>query len=147
MRAKRLFRGAFTKANAAPEDGLPKMIGDWMGSEYDMTGCRRDTNLFLDRDGRYERQRRSESGYAQSDAGRWEHDTTENTLRLTPDTASENDFYEYWVLSVERCERSNVILVLRPAILASRNLPMILYRVHTDKDRGYGTDWKKQLPS
>jgi hypothetical protein len=48
------------------------------------------------------------------------------------------------VLSVTGCEASNVLLVLREAILASRNLPILFYRVHCN-DRDYGTGWKKIL--
>jgi len=42
------------------------------------------------------------------------------------------------------CEDSNVLLVLREAILASRNLPILFYRVHCN-GRGYGTGWEQRL--
>jgi hypothetical protein len=48
------------------------------------------------------------------------------------------------VLAVHTCEHSNVLLVLRHAVLASRNLPILFYRVHGN-DRTYGTDWQQRL--
>ena len=112
-----------------------------------MAGVRYDYQLFLDHDGRYEREERSEAGILRADVGRWENDKSENTLRLMPDSPTENKDKVYWVLSIRGCEPSNVILVLRQAILASRNLPIIFYRVYADNDRAYGTGWRKHLPS
>jgi hypothetical protein len=66
------------------------MIGDWRGSAYDMAGLRYDYQLFLDHDGHYEREMRSEGGILRADVGRWENDTLANTLRLMPDSPTEN---------------------------------------------------------
>jgi hypothetical protein len=117
------------------------VIGDWMGSQYDIGGHRYDYRLFLDHDGRYERTIRREPDYERKDAGRWFHDESANVLRLESDTSGEagRTSSSWWLLSVSTCEDSTCILVLREAVLASRNLPVLFYRVHCD-GRGYGTD-------
>ncbi len=121
------------------------MIGDWMGSIYHMGGQRCDWHLFLDHNGRYERTIRLE-GDEHRDTGQWEHDETNHVLRLHSDISNENGRVssQWSVLSVTTCEDSNVLLVLRAVVLASRNLPMVLYRVHCN-GRGYGTDWDKGI--
>ncbi len=117
-----------------------------MGSEYDSGGRRHDYRLFLDHDGRYERTVRRAPDYERSDTGRWFHEEAEGVLRLESDSPDELDrVSSRWeVLSVRTCEDSNCILVLRWMALASRNLPVLYYRVHCD-GRGYGTDWEKRL--
>jgi hypothetical protein len=121
------------------------MIGDWMGSMYGVGGERVDWHLFLDHDGRYERTVRAEPDRERCDFGRWEYDEPNNTLRLTWEVPDQfNRRSESWsVLAVTTCEDSNVLLVLRAAVLASRNLPILLYRVHGN-GRAYGTDWQKR---
>jgi hypothetical protein len=115
------------------------MVGDWMGSIYGANGQRLDWHIFLDHDGRYERTERQDPDYQRRDEGRWEYDEAGKVLRLVPDTPGEDDRMSgcWWVLSVTTCEDSNCLLVLREAILASRNLPILLYRVHCN-GRGYG---------
>jgi hypothetical protein len=124
------------------------MIGDWMGSIYDVGGRRWDYCLFLDHDGRYERTARRDPGYERCDAGSWKFDETEKVLRLNSDTPDESDRNSagWSVLSVSTCETSNVLLVLREIVLASRNLPIIFYRVHCHR-RGYGTGWEERRPN
>jgi hypothetical protein len=80
------------------------------------------------------------------DNGRWEYGEAENVLHLKPESPddSNREFRAWRVLSVNGCEESNVLLVLRQAILASRNLPILFYRVHCN-DRGYGIGWRKNL--
>lgn len=122
------------------------MIGDWMGSQYDIGGRRWDYLLFLDHDGRYEWMVRREPDYECRDAGRWEYHEAENILQLQSEMAGESGPKDrgWWVLSVTMCEDSNVLLVLRKAILASRNLPILFYRIHCN-GRGYGTGWEERL--
>lgn len=122
------------------------MVGDWMGSLYSTEGRRWDYHLFLDHDGRYERTVRCEPDYERRDAGRWEYQEAEKVLRLNSDTPDEADRMSggWWVLSVNTCEDSNVLLVLREVVLASRNLPILFYRVHSN-GRGYGTGWEQRL--
>lgn len=132
--------------NRPPKDGDIAVIGDWIGSIYGMGGRRCDWHLFLDHDGRYERTIRQEPDGECRDTGRWEYDEAEKVLRLVSDTPDENAHMSggWRVLSVTTCEDSNVLLVLREVILASRNLPILLYRVHCN-GRGYGTDWERKL--
>ena len=122
------------------------MVGDWMASQYDVGGRRCDYRLFLDHDGHYERVVRREPDYERRDTGRWFHDEAGGVLRLESDTPDESDGMSssWWVLSVRTCEDSNCILVLRWVALASRNLPVLFYRVHFD-GRGYGTGWEQRL--
>lgn len=122
------------------------MVGDWMGSQYDVGDRRYDYRLFLDHDRRYERTIRREPDYERRDTGRWFHDEVEGVLRLESDTPDESERTpsSWWVLSVRTCEDSNCILVLRWVALASRNLPVLFYRVHCDR-RGYGTGWEQKL--
>ncbi len=122
------------------------MVGDWMGSLYSVDGRRSDLFLFLDHDGRYERTVHMDPDYRRSDSGRWEYDEDARTLRLVFDAPDAYErMSECWeVLSVRGCEDSNVLLVLREIILASRNLPIVLSRVHCN-GRGYGKDWEQRL--
>ena len=122
------------------------MVGDWMGSTYDLSGQRWDFHFFLDHDGRYERTVCREPDFDLRDNGKWEYQKAENLLQFEPQSRDESnrDFRAWRVLSVNGCEDSNVLLVVREAILASRNLPIVFYRVHCN-DCGYGTGWKKNL--
>lgn len=124
------------------------MIGDWMGSEYDAGGRRCDYHLFLDHDGHYEWMERRQPDYERRSVGRWEYDEAEKVLRLQTEGADKSGPTSrmWWVLSVTTCEDSNVLLVLREVILASRNLPILFYRVHCN-GKGYGTGWEERLSS
>jgi hypothetical protein len=116
-----------------------------MGSQYDAGGRRYDYHLVLNYDGRYERTVRREPDYEQRDAGRWSHDEDEGVLLLEFDTPDESNqtSSRWWVLSVTTCEDSNCLMVLRWIALASRNLPVLFYRVHCN-DRGYGEGWRNR---
>jgi len=94
-------------------------------------------------DGRYKRSVRRNPDYVLLDSGRWEFQEADTVLELTPDDSGREPS-RWSVLSVATCETSNVLLVLRQAIVASRNLPVLFYRVHGN-GRGYGTDWEKRL--
>jgi hypothetical protein len=122
------------------------MIGDWMGSEYDIEGRRFDHHLFQDHDGHFEWSVRGEPDYERRDEGRWEYHEAVNLLELQSKMAAEpSPMCRGWrVLSVTTCEGSNVLLILRRAILASRNLPIIFYRVHCN-GKAYGTGWEERL--
>ena len=119
-------------------------VGDWMGSLYDTGGRRWDYHLFLDHDGHYERTVRRDPEFERIDHGQWTFQEGDRTLRLEPDAPQFGARLtgNWWVLSVHTCEDSNVLLVLREAILASRNLPILFYRVHSG-GRAYGTGWQK----
>jgi hypothetical protein len=122
------------------------MVGDWMGSSYTVGGRRCDLFLFLDHGGRYERTVRFEPDFERGDAGRWEYDETNRVLQLASDTPDEADRMSgrWAVLSVSGCDESNVLLVVRKIGVISRNLPVVLSRVHCN-GRGYGTGWEQRL--
>jgi hypothetical protein len=109
-----------------------RFIGDWMASAYSVGGNRYDFRLFLNPDGTYERVVRHEPGNERIDRGRWYHKDGDETLRLESETPDDNDLISslWWVLSVKTCEDSNCLMVLRWVALASRNLPLLFYRVH-----------------
>lgn len=114
-----------------------------MSSEYDIGGRRYDVHMFLDHDGCYERSVRRDPDYELLDSGRWKFQEADTVLLLMSDDSSRKPS-RWSVLSVATCETSNILLVLRPVILGSRILPVLLYRVHLN-GRGYGTDWEKRL--
>lgn len=118
------------------------VVGDWKGSNYDIGGQRTDFHLFLDHDHRYEWTIQTEGKAERTIAGTWEVSEPDSMLRLKPD--QDEKPYQWWLLSITTCEGSNVILVLRSAIVAARNLPILFYRVHGD-GRGYGTDWERRF--
>jgi hypothetical protein len=106
--------------------------GDWMASAYSTGGNRYDYHLFLNIDGTYERIVRGEPGLEQVTRGRWYHKEGDETLRLESASPDEDGRIasDWWVLSVKTCEDSNCLMVLRWVALASRNLPILFYRVH-----------------
>ncbi len=122
------------------------MIGDWMGSLYTVAGRRWDLFLFLDHDRRYERTVLMEPDFERRDVGNWNYNESVRILQLVSDTPDDSDRISggWRVLSVATCEDSNVLLVLREIILASRNLPIVLTRVHCN-GRGYGSNWEQSL--
>jgi hypothetical protein len=107
-------------------------IGDWMASAYGSGGKRYDYRLLLHSDGSFERLVRQEPDFQRVDRGRWHHKEGDETLHLESETPVDEDRVsnQWWVLSVKTCEESNCLMVLRWAALASRNLPILFYRVH-----------------
>jgi hypothetical protein len=112
--------------------------GDWMASAYSASGNRYDYHLFLNIDGTYERKVSREPDFQRVDRGCWHHKEGGETLRMESETPNDHDRIssDWWVLSIKRCEGSNCLMVLRWAALASRNLPILFYRVHLP-DRWY----------
>jgi hypothetical protein len=106
-------------------------LGDWMGSAYTVGGKRYDFRLFLNPDGTYERFVHGEPDYERTDRGTWHHVEGDERLRLESDSPSDDDRISsnWWVLKVTSCEDSNCLMVLRWSALASRNLPILFYRV------------------
>lgn len=113
------------------------MVGHWMGSIYGISGRRSDIRLSLGPDFRYEWMERFHNGQGQAEVGRWTTVEGETVLSLQPDLTTDRP-RRWWVLAVTTCEDANTLLVLRQVILASRNLPILFYRVHCD-GRGYGS--------
>lgn len=108
------------------------LIGDWMASVYGPAGTRSGYLLSLKPGGSYERVVRREPDHERIDRGRWHHDEGNETLLLEFESPNELDqTSEAWrVLTVKTCEDSNCLMVLRRVALASRNLPILFYRVH-----------------
>jgi hypothetical protein len=127
--------------SSSEADGLvdSPYCGDWMASAYSSGGDRFDYHLFLNINGTYERKVRRGTDSEVVDRGRWHHKDGDETLRLESETPSDVDRISstWWVLSVKTCEESNCLMVLRWAALASRNLPILFYRVHL-AGRWYG---------
>jgi hypothetical protein len=107
-------------------------VGDWMASAYSVGGERRDFCLFLNPDGTFERVVRWAPEKERKDRGHWFHKEGDETLRLESESQDEEARISnrWWVLSVSSCEGSNCLMVLRWAALASRNLPVLFYRIH-----------------
>jgi hypothetical protein len=107
-------------------------VGDWMASAYSIRGKRIDYKLSLHPGGTFERHTRSELEGERTDQGRWHHEEGGDVMRLESDTPDEFDRISslYWVLEIKGLEEANTIMVLRWCALASRNLPILFYRVH-----------------
>jgi hypothetical protein len=107
-------------------------VGDWMGSAYSSHGRRIDYHLFLHPNGTYERSHRSGPDYERVDRGKWRHEAEKELLLLESDppirACGSTDLWS--VLSVNTCEHSNCLMVLREVKFAGRNLPILFYRVH-----------------
>lgn len=125
------------------------LIGDWIGTGYERGGGRWEYRLLLDHDGRYDKQVFRESEEVLRSVGLWAYDGGEKVLHLNADPPGKSEGWS--VLSIRGIPqvRKGVALprhclVLRACVLASRNLPILFYRVD---DRGlyYGTDWRRRL--
>jgi hypothetical protein len=107
------------------------IIGDWIGSIFAVSGQRWDWVLSLASDGFYRRRITTSPGESRLDSGTWIFDENAETLKLSP-KGGEEGISTWWVLDVTKCERANTLLVLRRCAVASRNLPILLYRVHNN---------------
>jgi hypothetical protein len=108
-------------------------IGDWMASAYTIGGRRVDLKLSLNAGGTFERWAWwQEPKRERIDRGRWHHEDGEDVMRLESDTPDDHDRISslWWVLEIKGLEGANTIMVLRWCALASRNLPILFYRVH-----------------
>ena len=107
----------------------PRAIrGDWMGAFYWMGGERTEWTLHISDSGRYQRMLVRDGHDPEHESGAWTFDADQDVLTFAPDGDAES--HAWSVQDVTRCERANTLLVLRRSILASRNLPIVLYRVH-----------------
>jgi hypothetical protein len=107
-------------------------VGDWMASTYTISGKRFDYRLFLNPDGTFERWTRLEPDRERTDRGIWRHRISDDILQLESESPDEfgHTSVSYWILTVKSCEDSNCLMTLRWVALASRNLPILFYRVH-----------------
>lgn len=97
-------------------------VGRWMGTLYTGTGDRTDLDLELESNGRFVKRSGEEAI-----EGTWSE--TAGELHLQPDDPNSRSI-DYWILKIERLERAENFMVLRWAAIASRNLPILFYRVH-----------------
>lgn len=102
--------------------------GDWMGAFFWLGGERTDWTLSLNVDGTFQRTIVSHTGDTKHEFGDWSFDEESEVIDLVPE--GDGNKQQWSVLDVTQCERSNTMLVLRRVALASRNLPILLYRVH-----------------
>lgn len=109
------------------------LYGDWMGSIYGPHGERMDWTLSLLPDGTFQKSVISSDHGAEEMAGIWSFDAVQEILQLASEETPD-DWVLWSVEDITGCERANTMLILRAVLVASRNLPITLYRVH-DKPR------------
>jgi len=97
-------------------------IGRWMGTLYTGAGDRTDCVLDLEENGRF-----IECSGGRTIEGKWSESVSQ--LHLAPDEPNAR-MMDYRILKIESLERAENFMVLRWAGLASRNLPILFYRVH-----------------
>jgi hypothetical protein len=109
-------------------------VGDWMTSTYLPDGIRIDHRLSLLPDGGFVWRTRHEGRDEHRSHGMWRHDQSQQVLHFTPSEPGPiygPDNPQMWrVLRIAGFEEANAIMVLRWIALASRNLPVLFYRVH-----------------
>jgi hypothetical protein len=101
------------------------VIGDWKGTMYHIGGDRTDWQLSLWRSGQYVRTLSSRE--PKREKGVWELIEDGKVLSLTPDSGESS---RWSIRDVTGLEGAATLLVLRWSALASRNLPILLYRIH-----------------
>ncbi len=101
------------------------VIGDWKGTIYRIGGERIDWQLSLWRSGDYVRLLSSHT--AERESGKWELIEDGSVLSLTTESGENS---RWAIRDVTGCEMATTLLVLRWVGLGSRNLPILLYRVH-----------------
>jgi hypothetical protein len=109
------------------------ITGHWAASNYSAAGGRADHNLFISHDGSFTWSTRSVDGLERRSAGSWTHGPDEDVLRLRH-TDGDSDKVVSWSTHYISDLNANTILVLRWLALASRDLPIVFYRVHPPDD-------------
>ena len=100
-------------------------VGDWMASAYRRNGVRTDYKISLNPDGSFERTV-CEPNYERTDRGMWTPEHNGEVLRLRSNDPDVPDADSSWRV----LEFTGTTLMLRFLALASRNLPILFYRVH-----------------
>lgn len=103
------------------------VIGDCAGTSYGMSGDRQDWQLSLFRSGSYIRKVISSRRAEIAEEGVWTLAENDSVLLLTP---KDGERSRWTIHDVTGCEFASTLLVLRWLALASRNLPILLYRIH-----------------
>ncbi|HTU92849.1 MAG TPA: hypothetical protein VMF69_22405 [Gemmataceae bacterium] len=110
------------------------LVGNWMASTYLSDGVRIDHALTLQPDGSFVWRTRREGQGDHTSRGAWRHNQGEEVLYFTPSEAGPvygpNRPQLWRVLQIVGLEGANAFMVLRWAALASRNLPVLFFRVH-----------------
>jgi len=107
------------------------IVGDWIGSLYRADGGRIEWKLSIDSDGSYVRTVADDIDDPTTDHGQWTHDRESDVIKLE---GTDADSSSWCILDVTNGERANTLLVLRRLAVASRNLPITLYRIHLKPD-------------
>jgi len=100
-----------------------------MGALYSMSGDRYEWTLSIQTDGTYRLVVESSGQPPENESGTWSTSAKEDVLTFSPDGDS-TEPHHWSIKDITQCERANTLLVLRRLIVASRNLPIVLYRVH-----------------
>src|SRR5262245_13375549 len=110
------------------------LVGDWRASTYLPDGVRIDYALSLRSDGGFVWRTDHEGRGEHQSQGTWCHDQTDQVLYFTPSEPSLGygpDKPHLWrVLQIAGFEGANTVMVLRWVAVATRNLPVLFYRVH-----------------
>jgi hypothetical protein len=111
-----------------------ELVGDWMASSYLPDGIRIDHALSLQADTGFVWRTRHEGRGEHTSRGTWKHDHREGMLYFTPSEPGliyGPDRPQLWrVLRIMGLEEANTFMVLRWVAVASRNLPVLFFRVH-----------------
>jgi hypothetical protein len=110
------------------------ITGHWAASNYSAAGGRADHNLFISPDGSFTWSTRSVDGLEHRSAGSWTHGPDEDVLRLRSTDGDGDKVVSWSIHYISDLENANTNLVLRWLALASRNLPIVFYRVHPPGD-------------
>jgi len=100
------------------------ITGFWIGSEYGFKGERWDYAFDLLDDGKYNRRIRTKEEAWKIEEGTWNYD---GSIHFKP-TGNPIGPTGYSTYLINRFEDCRSILVIRPIIFATPNLPIILYR-------------------
>jgi hypothetical protein len=111
-----------------------ELVGNWMASSYLPDGVRIDHVLTLQPDGGFVWRTRREGQDENASRGTWHHDHGEELLYFTPSEAGPiygpNRPQLWRVLQIVGLVGANSFMVLRWVAVASRNLPVLFFRVH-----------------
>jgi hypothetical protein len=111
-----------------------ELVGDWMASAYLPDGLHIDHALSLQPDGTFVWRTVHEGRGEHTSRGTWRHDPGERVLYCEP--SEPRLLYgpgrpQLWrELQIPGLEGSNACMLLRWVALASRNLPVLFFRVH-----------------
>jgi len=106
------------------------LYGDWMGCFYWLGGERTEWTLSLLLDSTYRLTKTSGDQPSSHQSGRFVYDEADDVIEFLPDDGELS--IQYSIRDITHLERANTLLILRWVALASRNLPIVMYRVYHD---------------